>query len=103
MPSLDPFLLATSPHSPQDSLRRNLEDCLKEYSDLDLLVEILQNALDAIDLKRYRLICAILGCEPEAPDTIDRWNKAVIACLKSDYDAYTKADITSASKIVTPS
>jgi hypothetical protein len=94
MPKLEPFLLANSPHSPQDSLRRNLEDCLKEYSDLDLLVELLQNALDAIDLKRYRLICAILNCDPEHADTIHKWNEAVIACLNNDHEVYTKADAT---------
>jgi len=75
-------------------MRRDIEDCLKQYSDLDLLVELLQNALDAIDLKRYRLICAVLGRDPEAADTINRWNQAVTACLNSDYEAYTKAEAT---------
>jgi hypothetical protein len=94
MPVLAPFSLAQSPHSTRDSLRQNLEDALKRYSDLDLLVEVLQNALDAIDLKRYRLICGVLGRDPEAGDTIDKWNQAVVASLKSDHEAYNKAETT---------
>src|ERR1043165_7534515 len=81
MPHLPADLLAQpSGTSPTETLRQDLEDCLKEYSDLDLLVELLQNGLDAIDPKRYRLICeqahpnrpmnrAWAECRPKGGDT----------------------------------
>lgn len=92
MPLLDAFTLANSLISPEEYLRRTLDDALKEYSDLDLLIELLQNALDGIDQRRYRLICGILGRDPEANDTILAWNKAVNNCIQRDYDEYVPAD-----------
>jgi hypothetical protein len=48
--ALDPDLLAAVDNlDPIELLRRDLEDCLKEYSGIDLIVEILQNAIDAMD------------------------------------------------------
>ena len=52
-----------------ETLREDLEDCLKEYSQLDVVVEVLQNALDAIDYKRYSLICNAARLKPDDNQT----------------------------------
>lgn len=93
MPHLPADLLAQPVGtSPTETLRQDLEDCLKEYSDLDLLVELLQNGLDSLDLKRYLLICGHAQRDPDAVDTVNRWNRAVLRCLDADYAAYQIAD-----------
>jgi hypothetical protein len=74
-----------------DTLREDIEDALKEYGELDLLVELIQNALDALDARRYRLVCAAAGLDPDAVDTVMRWNSAVVGALSDDFDLYSGA------------
>src|SRR5581483_418455 len=69
-------------------LREDLEDSLKEYRQFDLLVELLQNALDAIEERRYRELCATARLNPASPDVIDVWNEAVLKRMKDDFDRY---------------
>lgn len=75
-----------------ETLREDMEDCLKEYSQLDLIVEVLQNALDAVDLRRYQLICSVANRTPHSNDTIRDWNSAVLECVQSDYVLYEPAN-----------
>lgn len=79
---------------PMEVLREDIEDALKEYSELDLLVELIQNALDALDYRRYLAICEAAGVSATDPETVRRWNSAVIHVIAEDYRAY--ADCTSA-------
>ncbi|GAA2782091.1 hypothetical protein [Nonomuraea dietziae] len=81
------------PHEDNDSalredIRSDLEDSLKEYSEIDLLVELLQNALDAMDERRYRSICAKLAIDSSHPSSIAGWNKTVDDLIQSDYEAF---------------
>ena len=85
---LNADLLAEQIPDPRQQLREDLEDTIKEYNELDLLVELLQNALDAIDLKRYCAICASAGRDPDDHDTVRRWNESVLEALGRDYDQY---------------
>lgn len=77
--------------APQEALRVGLEDALKEYGEHDLLVELLQNALDAIDAVRYRAICEAAGRDPNALETITQWNAAVEEAIKRDCEAFRAA------------
>lgn len=100
MPALSPDLLARVREvDPKEMLREDLEDALKEYNELDCLVEILQNALDAIDYRRYALICEAANRDPQDVETIDRWNQAVLEGVRNDYDRYAQCQ-TSAQKAV---
>ncbi|MBN1877911.1 MAG: sensor histidine kinase [Anaerolineae bacterium] len=95
MPTLPADFLARS--GQQDwirVLREDLEDALKEYSQLDLLVEIIQNALDAEDYYRYILICQSVNRDPESSETIKLWNQAVLECIENDYKKYAKCSTT---------
>jgi hypothetical protein len=76
---------------PLEALRVGLEDALKEYGEHDLLVELLQNSLDAIDAIRYRAICAAAGRDPDAVETVTQWNLAVEEAIKNDCDAFATA------------
>lgn len=69
-------------------LRSDLQDSLKEYADLDLLIELIQNAIDAVEEQRYCAICNVAGLEPGHSDTIKKWNAAVDAVLEVDYASY---------------
>jgi len=87
--TLDPTLLArVADENRARLLREDLEDALKEYGELDLLVELIQNALDAIDERRYRAICAEAGRDPYDKATIEAWNSAVLEALNEDHAAY---------------
>ena len=58
MESLENTLLVRTPElDPLEALREDIEDTLKEYGELDLLVELIQIALDSIDSRRYGAIC----------------------------------------------
>lgn len=72
----------------REDIRSDLEDSLKEYSETDLLVELLQNALDALDERYYRSICAELEVDPTEPSTIDGWNRTVDELIRQDYDSF---------------
>jgi len=88
---LDPdFLVRNQNVSPIQILREDLEDTLKEYGGLDLIVEVLQNALDAIDERRYKLICDAAGRSPSDNETIEDWNAAVLSCIRDDYEKYSE-------------
>lgn len=80
--------LKTHGHQDEDDLlediRRDLEDALKEYSELDLLVELLQNSLDALDHRRFIEICDILGVNHQDECVIEKWNAAVIELMRED-------------------
>lgn len=89
--SLDPGLLARTAGDATEVLREDLEDALKEYSELDLLVEILQNAVDALDYRRYVTVSAAAGRDPVARETIEAWNKAVVEAIDKDYEQYIAA------------
>ena len=71
-----------------EEIRSDLEDSLKEYSELDLIVELLQNALDAMDERRYRSICNSIGVSHADHATILAWNKTVSDLMKEDYDSF---------------
>jgi hypothetical protein len=73
-------------------LREDLEDTLKEYMELDLVVELIQNALDAIDRRRYEAIAVAADRNPDDVETIRRWNAAVTALIEKDVTAYEAAD-----------
>ncbi len=92
MPELDPFILARSETEPAQMLREDLEDTLKEYMELDLVVELLQNALDAIDRRRYEAIASAAGLDPDDVETIRGWNGAVTALIEEDARVYEAAD-----------
>jgi hypothetical protein len=77
--------------APLEALRVGLEDALKEYGEHDLLVELLQNSLDAIDAIRYRAICAAAGRDHGALETVAQWNVAVEEAIENDYDAFAAA------------
>lgn len=75
----------------QELLREDMEDSLKEYSELDLLVELIQNALDAIEQRRFHLICEAAQQDPDSAETVEKWNQAVIELIESDNQAYGRA------------
>lgn len=85
---LNDDILASVPTNPLDELRTDIEDTTKEYRPLDLLVELLQNGLDAIDERRYRAICAAAGRNPSDQTTVASWNAAVLEALERDFTAY---------------
>lgn len=89
--SFQPNLLAKTTSNATDILREDLEDTLKRYSELDLLVEILQNALDSLDYRRYVTICKAAALDPSTPETINAWNKAVTESIDRDYREYAAA------------
>ncbi|HVO53125.1 MAG TPA: hypothetical protein VMT37_01800 [Solirubrobacterales bacterium] len=91
MPELDPFILARSEADPAQMLREDLEDTLKEYMELDLIIELLQNALDAIDRRRFEAIAAAAGRDPDDAGAIGAWNEAVLAAVESDVAKYEGA------------
>lgn len=88
MSEFDPFVLARIQADPAEVLREDLEDTLKEYMELDLIVELLQNSLDAIDRQRYINICVAANLDPEAVETVDKWNQAILEALEEDYETY---------------
>jgi len=91
--ALDPDLLAAVDNlDPIELLRRDLEDCLKEYSGIDLIVEILQNAIDAMDQRRYEAICQSAGLQPDSEEVIEAWNRAVMYLIEQDYEDYSSRD-----------
>lgn len=92
MPELEHFILARSESDPAQMLREDLEDTLKEYMELDLIVELLQNALDAIDRRRYEAIAAAAGLDPSDPDTVSKWNASVAEVIEADVTAYEAAE-----------
>jgi hypothetical protein len=92
MRQLETSLLARDPGAGRlEALREDIQDALKEYGELDLIVELLQNALDALDRKRYINICEAAQKEPDSRETIQAWNKAVLRTLAEDYRAYAAA------------
>jgi hypothetical protein len=91
MPDLPADILARAAGAdPTKVLREDLEDALKEYTELDLLVELLQNALDSLDFQRYVLICRSAGKDPHSPGTIAEWNTAVLEAIENDYNGYSR-------------
>ncbi|MEU3551652.1 ATP-binding protein [Streptomyces longwoodensis] len=93
MPDLDSTLLArVNAADPAQILREDLEDALKEYGELDLLIELIQNALDSIDERRYRVICEMAGKDYSDVGTIDSWNQAVLEALMVEHDAYSRCE-----------
>jgi hypothetical protein len=85
-------LAAVDTLEPLELLRRDLEDCLKEYSGIDLIVEILQNAIDAMDDQRYQDICNAASLDPMADSTINLWNKVVMDLIEEDYNNYVSKE-----------
>lgn len=73
-----------------EEIRSDLEDSLKEYSELDLLVELIQNAIDAMDERRYRSICELLGIASTDDATINAWNQTVSELMKEDFESYPR-------------
>lgn len=71
-------------------IRSDLEDSVKEYSELDLIVEILQNALDAMDERRYREICNTVGVKPDDESTISGWNQTITELMQEDYESFPR-------------
>jgi hypothetical protein len=91
--ALDPDLLAAVDNlDPIELLRRDLEDCLKEYSGIDLIVEILQNAIDAMDQRRYEAICQSAELQSDSEEVIEAWNRAVMNLIERDYEDYSDRD-----------
>jgi hypothetical protein len=82
-------LLAREPIDPLGQLREDLEDALKEYRQFDLLVEVLQNAIDAIEARRWESLCAAADLDPEADTTIAAWDGAVLQRLDEDYTRFS--------------
>lgn len=73
-----------------ENLRSDLEDSLKEYSELDLLVELLQNALDALDERRFRDLCGTLSVDPADDAIVAAWNQTVDDLVASDCAAFPR-------------
>ncbi|WP_165606023.1 ATP-binding protein [Mycolicibacterium mucogenicum] len=88
---ISPGSLAISTEDPLDTLRIGLEDALKEYGEHDLLVELLQNALDASDLLRYQAICSAAGRNPADVMTVKQWNLAVEEAIQDDFKTFEAA------------
>ena len=88
---LSPTVLASGQATPEDAIRQDFEDCLKEYQQFDLIVELIQNSLDAIDEARYRKVCSIAGLDPHAEDTVRLWNATVDELLQQDATSYERA------------
>lgn len=86
-------------HNRTEVLRADLEDALKEYGELDLLIELLQNALDAIDMKRYSAICQAAGQDPHDDHTVSLWNKAILDSLEADHKKYIEAENAAAKAL----
>ncbi|MDM2496035.1 ATP-binding protein [Mycobacteroides abscessus] len=94
MAQLEPVsleLLVTPTENPLDTLRIGLEDALKEYGEHDLLVELLQNALDASDFLRYQAICSAAGHDESDAMTVKLWNQAVEEAIKADCETFDAA------------
>jgi hypothetical protein len=89
--------------TPDEAFRSDLQDAAKDYEEVDLVIELLQNALDAIDQRRYDLICATAGVDPTHKDTVNRWNQTVLKLLDKDYDDYTAAWAASPAAIAVAS
>lgn len=89
--SLNPDLLSRAQKSDAlEDLRTDLQDTLKEYGELDILVEIIQNSLDAIEAKRYSNIVAAAGLDPVNFDVTEKWNAAVREIVETDCTEYLK-------------
>ena len=74
---------------PAETLRQDLQDASKDYDEIDVIIELLQNALDAVDYKRYKLICDAANLDPKSDVTIEKWNDAIGSLLDEDYTKYT--------------
>ncbi|MFQ2167448.1 ATP-binding protein [Aeromonas hydrophila] len=91
MEALEASILASvNSLEPLDILRQDIEDALKEYSIDDLMVELLQNSLDAIDYVRYEEICALGSLNGSDNNIIERWNKCVKNSIEKDFIIYSK-------------
>jgi hypothetical protein len=88
---LEPWVVARAQEDPAEALRLDLEDTLKEYGEFDLLVELLQNAIDALDLHRFERITAAAERSPSDQGTIGGWNAAVLSLMSRDQDVYEAA------------
>jgi hypothetical protein len=71
-----------------EEIRADLEDSLKEYSELDLVVELIQNALDAMDERRYQIICSAAEIVSDDGASIQAWNQTVTALMNDDYESF---------------
>ena len=90
--SLTPTVLSRiSGADPLEELQEDLQDTAKEYGQLDILVELLQNALDELDQVRYQKLCDVAGLLSSATTTVERWNAAVTARIRSDHDDFVAA------------
>ena len=76
---------------PTESFRKTLQDVAKDYQEHDVVVELLQNSLDALDQHRYELICSAAGLDPASDKTIDAWNKVIRDLIEEDYAEYSQA------------
>ena len=95
MDHLGPELLANRPdRDPLAELRLNIEDALKEYGELDVLVELLQNSLDSIDELRYQKICHSVSMDHASMEVIEKWNAAVNNAIYNDYIQYSGLSTT---------
>jgi hypothetical protein len=88
---LSPTILASGQANPEDALRQDFKDCLKEYQQFDLIVELIQNSLDVIDEVRYRKLCDIAGLDPATEGTVRLWNATVDELLEQDAASYEQA------------
>lgn len=82
-----------------EDIRSDLEDSLKEYSETDLIVELIQNALDAMDERRYQNICERLAVDPTEATTILAWNKTVTDVISADFDSFPNTGSTAAKAV----
>jgi hypothetical protein len=80
-----------TPKDPIVGYRKTLHDVSKDYPDHDVVIELLQNALDAIDQRRYELICDAANLDAKADATIEKWNGVVRALIEQDYKNFQKA------------
>lgn len=77
--------------NPTESFRKTLVDVAKDYKEHDVIVELLQNALDAIDQRRYELICNAAGVDAASNKTVDAWNTVIQKLIEDDYTDYANA------------
>jgi hypothetical protein len=84
------FLSRANSAQTLEDLRTDLQDALKEYGELDLVVEILQNAIDAVENVRFANIVSAAGLDPALPETVEKWNAAVREVVSNDCDEFQK-------------
>lgn len=77
---------------PLEQLRIDLSLAYKEYRGIDLIVELTQNGLDAMDQKRFDLVInkasEINGTQISLKESVSKWNSSVDELVEKDYQMW---------------